>query len=233
MDIATQSAPEGHLPGGACEIRLEPAAIIPLARTRLLHGAISHALARNHDTDDTWSLVPSRGGWTVVWHTDAGAARAGTEHAAHLYGQPICLRFGPRWRLRMPRFASRPHHRLRIDAVTPVVIRCDGSQTTRLQPDATSLRSTLSQTLGRRLGLVLTREQVALVVDEIRTEPVQIRGTGKYGANGSRGKVVGWTGSLVVHCDDMARLLLECAARGWGLGGRTSLGFGCIRVSDA
>ncbi len=76
IELAPLDAPQGYLPGGACELRLSPAVVVPLPKSRYLHGALCAVLRHSHGDACPWSLAPYRGGWAVTWHEAAVAALA-------------------------------------------------------------------------------------------------------------------------------------------------------------
>lgn len=229
-----------HLPGGACELRLSPADPVPLAKAHYIHGMLTKVDGRPHAANlPAWTLLPWRSGWAVVWHDEEGASRAKSTHSVTLYGRPATLIIGPLARLRTPAVTRRGKHVIRLDAITPVSIRTTPQKQktlTRLVPTASSLLSTLSLNLAPRLGVTLNPELLKINVLSHRTEAVMIDG-GKFGRSFGRSEgadigVRGWIGHAIIECNAPARWLLECAARGRGLGGRTSIGFGRVMVTD-
>jgi len=136
--------------------------------------------------------------------------------------------FGACWRPRYPRVSKRGHRKLRIDALTPVVIQSTGRATLRIQPTQTSLTAALATELPERVGVdSFDRDSLMLKVisHDSRKEVVDMGG--KYGL------ISGWVGHVVVDTNAVGEFLLRCAANGPGLGGRTAFGFGRIVVSAA
>lgn len=230
-----------HLPGGACELTLTPASPIPLEKTHYLHGMLSAIDGRPHEPNrPAWSLLPWRSGWAVVWQDDGAAHHAKTSHQVTLYGRPATLSFGPLVKLRTPVVSRRGRHRIKLEAITPVSIKSahkDRSVVYRMVPTSESLISTLECALAPRLGLKIARENICLNVISHRVESVDYE-CGKFGNfYGSKHPdergVRGWVGHVIIECNAVARWLLECAARGWGLGARVSIGCGRIMVTDA
>jgi hypothetical protein len=122
-------------------------------------------------------------------------------------------------------------YQLRIDAVTPICIRHNvtGSRakTTHLVPAAENLLSALTQVFPVRLGIpALDASTMTLKIVAKRTE------TARVPCGSHLGQIRGWTGSVVVETNAVGAWLLGCAAQ-VGLGGRTALGFGRVRVAPA
>lgn len=116
---------------------------------------------------------------------------------------------------------------MRIDTLTPVVIQKDGRSHLYTAPTSETLLGTLSASLMPRLGLGRNGSDLRLILHERHTEPEKVWCGDKLGL------VHGWSGYAVVEINAPARWLLEVAARGPGLGGRTAFGFGRIRVTEA
>lgn len=221
-----------HLPGGGFELDVAPRPpwAAEHSRVRLVHGMVTAVIDRGHSNGaPDFSLVPwpSGIGWGLYLRDEETARRlAGREHEAVLADQRVTLRCGPLARLRAPAVRRRGHHRVRVETITPVVVSTMARTVTHLAPTADNLRSTLLSNLTRRLGVVVADEALPLELLEHETRPERTPLGGKFGT------MPGWVGSIVVDTNAIGRWLLECAAR-IGLGGRTSLGFGRVRVSDA
>jgi len=226
-----QAAPHypDHLPGAGCMMVLRPSptwATTSLRGCHLLHGMLSSLLATAGDDHDPmrpqWALVPWSDGWGVWWW-GMGRARywCGTTHRARLGEQPVTVAFGPPLIPRTPE-AAVGRRQLRVTALTPVVIAAAGRTKRYTAPCASRLVSTLTQTLAPRLGVDLVEDDLVLRLVERNTEPRSVV-AGKF-------HVRGWAGSILVEGNAAARWLLQCAARGPGLGGRTALGFGRVVV---
>jgi hypothetical protein len=226
-----------YLPGGACQIDIRPLRW-PLEHRnlRLLHGALSVLADVPHDRAcPAFALAPtSHGcGWYVHWWSEDVALRlAGRTHEVRIARQPVDLTFGPLVRVRAPAAPPRGRRRVRIDALTPVVISKTGKQEVYTAPTTERLMSALANASGQRFGLAarigLTPQEIANVQLELverSTEPATVP------IGGHTGTIRGWVGSVVVDANASARWLLECAARGLGLGGRTAFGFGRVRVA--
>lgn len=220
-----------HLPGGGFTLDFCPAPRWPLElrNARLLHGVMT-ALTNipHHETMPMFTLIPINGrrGMWEVWIADEGVARRLANHSwpVQVADQSVLLRCGPLSRLRTPRVEHRGHQRVRVDILTPLTIRSMGGTLTRVNPTEGNLLSTLSAWLPRRLGLDGLRLRFELV--EKQTETVRVDLGGKFGV------VRGCSGYFVADVNAPCRWLLECAARGLGMGARTAFGFGRISVRD-
>lgn len=233
-----------HLPGGGCELFVDPAPQWPVEHrnVRALHGALSALAGEGHDHGEpgrgrwpNFAVVPwPRGtiGWGVYWRTPNGCKLANSTIEGVLFDRPSLFRFGPLVRIRAPEITKRGRRKIAIDAVTPVCINPSDRTNDLTRPDAQSLISALSIGFGRRCGLSADIEagdlRIDIVRDETHVETVKLghSETAKYGW------VRGWVGRVVVECNAPAHWLLACAARGIGLGGRTAFGFGRVRVSE-
>lgn len=219
------------LPGGAFTLEFAPAPRWPLElrNARLLHGVMTALTAiPHHETIPMFTLIPmdhGRGRW-AVWIADDAVARRLSGHAwpAAVAEQSVLVRCGPFARLRSPQVERRGHQVVRIDTLTPITIRSMGGAVTRVNPTEGNLLSTISAWLPRRLGLDSLRLCFRLL--EKRTETTRTDLGGKFGV------VLGCHGHFIADVNAPMRWLLECAARGLGMGGRTAFGFGRIRVED-
>lgn len=244
--------PPGAPPGtGPCSLVLDPHRTLTLAQTPALHGLLTALHGGAHHTHAArWSLRPWRAGcgWAVVWRDAEGAAVAGTVHdRVRLGADHHVLIVGCAGTLRWPDPSTwrRPYgrQRLRLDTLTPVVIRsgltglrrelkrqglsvATHPTKTRTEARPEHLLSALSE-LAARVGVEVDRSKLRLVVTEAETEPSVIEHRGKLGGDG---RIRGWSGRLLLECNAPVRWLLELAAAGWGLGGRTAYGYGAVVV---
>ena len=221
-----------HLPGGGLEIAISPPPKWPLdhRNVRALHGLLTGLIDEPHGANvPGFSLVPwpVKSGWGVYLRDDAHAARlAGKVFRGGLFGREVEISFSTTRRIRAPQIAKRGRVLVRIDALTPVCIRNGGGSTTYTAPIASNLLSAIVQSFPQRLGLVgLDPAAVLLEIVERHTEPATVHLGGKFGS------IRGWTGHVIVEANAVARWLLACAGL-IGLGGRTALGFGRVRVSE-
>lgn len=226
-----------HLPGGGCELFVDPLPKWPMEHrnVRGLHGALTALVDNGHPGRFAgFSLVPwPRGslGWGVYWRTPEGCKLAGGTWEGTLWDRPTRFRFGPLVRMRTPDIRKRGRRRLAIEAITPVVIKSNNSHTGRVDyrttPTADSLRSAISVEFPMRVGVQIERDSVCLELVEHDTQIVRTQLGSKYGT------VPGWVGRVVVETNAVGHWLLEAAARGPGLGSRVGFGFGRVRVTDA
>ncbi len=222
-----------HLPGAGLSMTLDPRPTpIALGQARGLHGLMTTVLNEGHNPQSpAWALVPwpEGCGWGVYLRSDAHvAALARTTREGRLFDRPVRVTFGSQVRLRAPAAREPGRYLLRIDAVTPVTIRSNGGANfAHLTPDATNLLSALTATFPARIGLdAFDPAMAAMRVVARATQPETVLCGSHFGA------IRGWTGSVVVECNAVAAWLLECAAR-VGLGGRTAMGFGRVKVAPA
>ncbi len=148
-------------------------------------------------------------------------------HATRI-GQQTCeMRLGPLTRVRAPaRATRRGRTKVRIDAITPVVICRDGKSTMYTAPTTQHLGSTLRGTLAPRLGI--DEEDTRYVRIEMldrETQPETVM-LGSHWGNAR-----GWVGHVTADVNASGLWLLECAARGLGLGAMTGVGFGRIKLT--
>ena len=220
-----------HLPGGGCELEVRPHPTWPVEHrnVRALHGLLTTLIREDHDPLlPGFALVPwpTRFGWGVYFRTEAGARLAGQTHRAQLFDRPVEVSFSPLRRLRAPVVAHRGRQRVVLDTVTPVCIRNNGTLT-YTAPTEANLLAALVHVLPTRLQLEgFDPGSCVLRLLARTTEPAAVCLGGKYGV------VRGFSGSVLVEVNAVGRFLLECAAR-VGYGGRTSLGFGRLRVTEA
>jgi hypothetical protein len=225
----------GPMPGVGFALHVDPAPrwAIQHRNVRALHGMMTAILGKPHQRWPEWALLPSRSGvgWSVyVRDEDAGTQLyEQREVQARLYDRRVTVRFGAKWRPKYPVMRRRRGWRaLRIDAITPIVIRSTGSTVHRLIPSKTALISTLTTEFPARVGVELDRPDdlvLELVATDARTERVLM--------GGKLATWAGWLGSVIVRTNAIGEFLLRCAANGPGLGGRTAFGFGRIVVSNA
>lgn len=218
------------LPGGLCSIAISPPPTFAVEHrhARHLHGVLCHILGRDHDGSAAFALRPvSEGcGWAVRWPERTDLAGRSFP-VRRLLGGPRTVSLGPLVQERAPNvFQPRGRRRVRLDAITPVVHRShvDGAPVFRTAPEASNIATAL-RGLAERLCIQLADDALQLELVERHTIPEAVPLGGKYPA------LRGWIGSLVLEANAPARWLLLAAER-LGLGGRTAMGFGCIRVED-
>jgi hypothetical protein len=221
-----------YLPGGGMEIAISP---VPQWRiehrnVRALHGLITNLIDEPHDAlIPGFALVPwSAGcGWGVYVRDSEQAQRlAGKRHQARLFDHDVEVSFSPVRRIKAPLVAKRGRARLRIDAITPVCIRNGGGSTTYTAPSTQSLWSAITNSFLPRIGVPNLDPQTAiLTLVEAETIPATVNLGGKFQT------IRGWTGHVLVEGNAIARWLVQCAGL-VGLGGRTALGFGRVRVTE-
>lgn len=222
-----------HLPGGGCELAIAPAIRWPIAHrnVRGLHGLLTALVNERHDERvPAWTLFPWRTAparWAVYFRRDELAAYfAGRTFPGRFYAQEIQLTFSPLRRLRAPQVPI-GRVRLLLETETPVCIRVNRGPNARthLAPTADHLRAALTGDFPVRLGLPpIDPATVAIDLLHHATAPVELPIGGRFG------RVQGWTGRCVIEVNAVAHALLRAAAL-VGLGGRTAVGLGRIRVT--
>jgi hypothetical protein len=225
-------SPAGHVPGcGPCRIDIAPVARVAQRGLAGLHGLLSAIDGRAHsESAPRWSLTPCEGGcgWAVVWRDEEGAQHRATITPGVLYGARVeALVSSGRGRIAWPT-VRRGRSRVELSTLTPVSIRrsTDRGRATYTEPTAEALTSALAQ-LAAWLGVAVPR-------DHLRCELVSVESDAASARVGPRikGRVEGWEGRVTLDANAPARWLLEVAAAGWGLGGKTAFGFGAVRVRE-
>lgn len=231
-----KSAPPyaSHLPGGGFELRISPPPRHPLTHEniRYLHAMVTRAIDSGHDsTEPRFALVPwpSGCGWGAYLYRDVDVAAVdGKTFDVTLFDKPVQLRFSPVRRLRAPVVTKRGHRKLVVETVTPVVVRSDGGYVRRAHATTSTILHAVGHQWRQRFGIpkeALPDEHVRIEVLEESTHAEHVQMSGKFGT------VSGWGGRVVVDCNALGEWLLRVAAM-VGLGGRSGLGFGRIRVRD-
>jgi len=222
-----------HLPGGGFALAFSPPLRWPLElrNTRVLHGMITELIGLPHDPNmPMFTLVPTntKGSQWSVWIADQEAARllAGKRRPVRFADQEVVVECGALTRLRSPSVTRRGHQRIRVDCITPVCIRNNGSREWHVNPSSGNLTSTLGAWMPRRLGIDLQEDSLRCQIVSKHTESRAVDLGGKFGV------AHGFDGWLELEVNAPARWLLEVAARGLGLGGKTAFGFGRIKVTE-
>lgn len=205
-----------------------------------LHAAITSALGRPHDMrrgtrSQAWSVRPweCSSGCAVIWWDEAdGAAMARRRHRARIGRVQVELECGPQVRIHSPPQRAPGVYPVRITTLSPVVIARTltrgehvGTRQHHTRPTAECITSAL-WTIARKLGVDATSPPPLVHVFADRTKPRHMLVRGKVG------RLSGWAGQVDLLCSPTARWLLECAARGLGLGARGAYGMGAIAVTD-
>lgn len=235
-----------YLPGGRTAVTSTPAQRLDLSQCRWLHSVLTRLVGKPHDPRlPAWALrpgaAPSGGscGWEVYWFRDDLAARLqDTSHSARLGRAEVDLHFGALQRLPAPplqepaiegqlgRRAS-DACRLLLETRTPVVQRAHGGRVRHAGPRSTALTTYLAERAAPALlGTRFPRQAVPVHVVADASRSVEIPCGRKLGQQPA------WIGQLILETNALGRWLLQAAAAGPGLGGRTAYGFGTIAVSD-
>lgn len=213
-----------YLPGVICRMGIDPNGRWPLAlrNVRHPHGAICQLVGEPHGRHPGLAIFPWGSEWWA-YLVGRSEALAGTERAVSLFNADRVLRFGPAVHIKAPQLRRRGRQRVRVDAVTPVSTRSDGVY--RTAPTAGHIVSSAAG-VARRIGLAVPEEQLRTEMVEQATFPERVDVGGHWGV------IRGWVGSVTVDVNAPMRWLLEVGAR-IGFGGRVSIGFGRIAVTEA
>lgn len=234
-----------HLPGVATTLAVHPLPRWPieLRNTPGLHGALTNVLATPHRPRfPNFALIPWQAGWSVYWFHEDGGRLPNQHFNGALFDVPTVFSLGPPVRFRAPQVVRRGRQRVRLDIITPVIIRATdrgplGGRPPCVRPTAANLISAIGAELPHRLmpdphrvpesqhWVEYVRDRVRLEIVETHTEPAYVPFGGKYEP------VKGFQGHVIVEVNAVARWLLEVAAR-MGLGGRTAFGCGRIRITE-
>jgi hypothetical protein len=153
------------------------------------------------------------------------------------------IKLGLRATLRPPRAREAGQYRVRVQTITPIVMRRD-KYVTKLGRRVRELYDRIERLVGplayvaRWLGLDVPEQHIIATVIAQDVERVidrdgrdGIRVGGHWMDGEKRGRIVGLVGWLDIECNAVGRWLLDCAAL-VGLGARTTIGFGRVRVED-
>lgn len=222
-----------HLLGGGMIMSVDPLfGAVEHRHIRMLHGVVSSVLGlEGHGRPvPDFSLLPwpSPLGWALyVGSTELAERVAKSSHFTHLFSRDVTVKFGPLFRLRSPTITKRGRRKVVISTITPVAIRQSkmGANAIHRSPTSESLASTLSSSLPLRLGLSVPMNHVQVEVVRADTRPIAVELGGKWGTGW------GWDGEVEVVTNAIGHWLLAVAGM-IGLGGRTAVGFGRVRVRE-
>lgn len=229
----------------------------PLVHRELawLHAALTARLGRGHDMGgpesslrvQSWSVVPwpCPSGCGVVWWDEAdGTALARTRATSRIGRVPVELELGSAVRIHSPPMYLPGAYPVRVHARSLVVVartvlrdrpegmtkrqaRATGAAVRREAHASASVQAIESGlwSLARKLRVPMDyAPRVHVIADRTRPASVYMRG--------KPGRVEGWEGQVDVLASAPARWLLECAARGLGLGARGAYGCGAVAVES-
>lgn len=224
------------LPGGAVELRVHglPRALRPGEFSKL-HGLVSRwaeGSTHHHRHNPSWVLVPHDGGVALVSHHPEVIAKLDRSEYrdGYLLGRDVVIEAGQAFRLRTPEPMPAGLYTVRVTALTQIT-----ACTKRTDPDNkkrfvhlknmrdSSVRASLARSIGERLGLLIPEDRVFVEILQSETSVRKRKAFHSYRVNGISGE---W----VMRVNSLALWLLQIAARGFGLGGKVSLGCGAIRV---
>jgi hypothetical protein len=225
--------PDAVLPGGAMAIGLDPECVIEHEAISGLHGMVTNLTGVPHDrSNPVFSLFknPSAPGWACyVSRTELAHQMANSVRPGHIWQHDVSVKFGPLFRFRSPPIPEARPHDIRIDTVTPLVIRSTlrhGNARTYTDLKASNLVSTLGAWTPRRILADGFGDNLCVVLlgkdTRIITQPI----------GGHHEPVLSVVGSLWLKVNAPTLWLLRVAER-IGLGGRTAFGFGRTRIEEA
>lgn len=237
--------------GGLLEFKLSdgPSGGIPLADVRALHGAVCELIGQekvpyqsgktsNGHPDIFFLLWPYSTGWALYSPCEATIKfLAGKARRIHVFQKQTGIAFASTpVRLRAPGPVQPGIYQTTVKTLTPIVVR-NHKKTTALRDklsyhslNAACFRGSLVSNLAHtRLGADVPQDSIAIRVVRESSEPTTVNVGGfKWGA---RGVVHGVVGEATLQTNAVGLWLLECAKR-IGMGGRVSIGFGRVDLSD-
>lgn len=229
------SAPSLHIPGCVRSITLYPEARWPVALRNVchLHGTLTHLFDTPHAAGTpNFMLLPWQGGcgWAVQWVVPGGEAYPNL-NKVNIFKADRILELGPPLYLPRPPVPAEGVHHLLVETVTPVFVRLASRRqdlSLAVEPGAIRTSLSISSSLARVLGREVEGERILLSVERRDVRPVSVHTGGKWGDGKD---LVGWEGTVLLRCNAYTRHLLELAAL-VGMGGRTGVGFGRVRVQE-
>ena len=218
----------GFIPGAFAPIALENGHQFEHRQLAALHGMMTSITGAHRPNNPVFTLLRSHlgCGWGA-YISDLEMARkvAARFHDVRFNDQVISLVIGCLFRVKSPIVKSGAWN-MRISTVTPVHCRSNGGETQYSEPTSSNIKGTLEGFTARRLGIETHPEDVQVIMLKADTTPAKVSVAG----NGRKlGDMVGWHGNVIVKTNALGRLLIECAALGLGLGGKTAFGFGRIK----
>lgn len=230
VDVWQRSVPEyaPMLPGRLVPMTLAGRVHKPfdLGNMRLFHAFVTNAIKLPHDElQPGFSLLVGDEQISVYLPDDSWRRLDGKVVDGRIGPVQVTAKWGPAQEIRTP-VVQPGRHKLRLNLITPLIITTSGRRVPMLDVTADHIRSTLRTTLAPRLGANLVTEDLAIEVASVDTQVVSVQLGGKEQC------LRGPTGTVDLECNAPVRWLLECAAAGLGLGGRTAFGFGRVSVCE-
>ena len=226
------ASPSTDHAGHALAVGFAPAAALDLTGTRLLHGAITYAVAGPHTLRCArWSLEPSAHGWVVVFYDRETAERMRAQSFdSRLGAEPRRLIFGGSLvHAKAPRPLPAGRYRVVIESVTPVSWASDGHAKVTTEPTPQTI---IASTERIALAVGVDAPEAHRVVASVASETKRVKVyAGGHWQRGSRvaGLIRAIEGRIVVECNAVTAWLLACAEV-VGIGGACSIGLGRVRV---
>jgi hypothetical protein len=219
-----------YLPGAAVVISFANGRVPPLEHGRHMHAALTRLLGVPHDELlPTFAASPYSGGWGVYSpNLDAIKSIAQIRDVVRIGEERIEISIGPLMRLRSPKIEKRGWRTIRVDTISPVVIKSTSSKTGQTVVRQLGVSQLLNGSLAAfaklRFGLDIGDKICCEVTShETTRESIQL--------HGKLGTIRGFSGSLIVRCNAVGEWLLRVAEQ-ISMGSRVGFGFGRIRVSS-
>lgn len=221
---------EAYLPAAGVSISVSPNPKWPmvLRNTRALHGLMTALTDKPHLPNyPRWALVPlpTQFGWGALFDDPADGERlAGKHMSGVLFDNVVDVRLGALTRVKNPVITKRGRRLVRVDCLTPAIIRNSG-KVSYTSPSAENVKCSLAQLLRNRVGLVVDPDTLCMDLVKRETSAVNVVMGGKYPNVGA------FTGGLLLECNAVAHWALK-VAESYGFGSKVAFGYGRIRVSD-
>lgn len=218
-----------YIPGACVPIALDSGFKFEHWQISALHGMMTSITGPHAPNNPVFSLFPWHQGcgWAAYFRVlDMARQLAMKTHVVDFDSRDTELALGWIVRVKAPKMTD-SDSTLRITAITPVHCRSNGGAVHYTSPTANNIKGTLEAHTARRLGLKPQLGDTVVQLLDSTAFPSEVRLAG----NGQKlGGISGWAGSVDVRVNPLGRFLLECAALGMGLGGKTAFGFGRIKV---
>lgn len=218
------------LPAAGMSLSVHPHPKWPmvLRNTRALHGMVTSLINKPHLPNfPRWALVPipTQFGWGVLFDDPLDAALMSCKQTeCVLFDRLVSVNFGPLTRIKNPAIAKRGRRSVRVDCITPAIIRNSG-RVSYTVPTADNIKSSLLQMLKNRVGLVVDPETMCFELAHRETTATNVSIGGKYPDVGA------FTGGLILQANAVGHWALR-VAESYGLGSKVAFGYGRIRVTE-
>jgi len=231
--FAPPPAFDSWMPGGACELRMSQSATLTQ-----VHGAVSAVLGDSGvDHGRRFSPfaldVDGLRRVRLILHTEEAAAVIAHGRFQTMVGdRRATLSVGPLQRIRAPVVHGLGPRRVRVEALTPVLIRHRVTDETRPSGKVTlTYRSGHTDQIANAVGVQFCERLGLPYVELLRMEHVDSSTSPAVVNLGRKIKgIAGWVGTVDLRTNGVGEWLLR-AAEIMRLGGRTAYGLGRVRVT--